>query len=196
MRQKSAQSAHKKENPMKYKTIPILFLIAMTHLPAQELPPDLKAGADIAENGPDNRHLALMKDYISVMEAELAGLIEERDQLQNKLDTIDKRIKAHKTWAWITIPLGIAAMGAGVYSFISAETAYQNYNVADTSRNIDSYRDEIALYGPLAYSLGGGGLALSGAGTISAITTPSCQKLETRYQGLAEKITQLEEHLQ
>ena len=128
--------------------------------------------------------------------AELAELYKKRDLLQNQIDIVNKRIKAHKTWAWITIPLGILTTGAGVYFLVSSEEAYKNYQDTSDTMAISEYKGQGALYEPLGYSLGGGGLALTVIGTISAITTPDHQKLKERYKSLINKITRMEEQLQ
>ena len=128
--------------------------------------------------------------------AELAELYKKRDLLQNQIDIVNKRIKAHKTWAWITIPLGILTTGAGVYFLVSSEEAYKNYQDTSDTMAISEYKGQGALYEPLGYSLGGGGLALTVIGTISALTTPDHQKLKERYKSLINKITRMEEQLQ
>ena len=178
--------------------LPIMLLLSMTvtvPLTAQELPPDLQAGADMASGEQSERLLELMKNYRAVMEAELEELRGEEADLKGKLDTVNRRIRAHKAWAWITIPLGAAAIGTGVYTFVSANEAYQNYQSAP-SNDTEGYRGQAELYDVLTYSLWGGGLALAGAGSISALTTPNREKLAARYSDLLEEIKRLEEHLQ
>ena len=174
----------------------ILAVCAITPLTAQELPPDLQAGADMASGEQSERLLELMKNYRAVMEAELEELRGEEADLKGKLDTVNRRIRAHKAWAWITIPLGVAAIGTGVYTFVSANEAYQNYQSALLSNDTESYRGQAELYDALTYSLWGGGLALAGAGSISALTTPNREKLAAQYSDLLEEIKRLEEHLQ
>ena len=93
--------------------------------------------------------------------AELAELYKKRGLLQDQIDIVNKRIKAHKTWAWITNPLGILTTGAGVYFLVSSEEAYKNYQDTSETRTISKYKEQGALYEPLGYSLGGGGLALT-----------------------------------
>ena len=173
----------------------VLFL-SMTALSAQELPPDLQAGADMAREGRSERLLELMKNYRAVLEAELAEVREEYTTVKGKLDTVNRRVRAHKTWAWITIPLGIAAIGTGVYTRITADEAYKDYQAVALSDGIGSPREQAALYDALTYSLWGGGLALTGGGILSALGTPSREKLEARYQELTDRINQLEEHLE
>ena len=144
---------------------------------------DMQAADEIENEDPGKR-------------AELAELYKKRDLLQNQIDIVNKRIKAHKTWAWITIPLGILTTGAGVYFLASSEEAYKNYQDTSDTMAISEYKGQGALYEPLGYSLGGGGLALTVIGTISALTTPDHQKLKERYKSLINKITRMEEQLQ
>ena len=98
---------------MKYLILTSIILCAALKLAAQELPPDLQAGVDFAEKGPDKRLLEIMLDYRSVLEAELADLYTERDVLDKRLEVVDKSIRTHKILSWITIPLGTGGSGYG-----------------------------------------------------------------------------------
>ncbi len=171
-------------------------LLIVSPLNAVQLPPDMQAAAEIEKKDPSKKNRKLMMNYIAVQRAELAELYKKRDQLQNKIDTVDKRIKAHKTWAWITIPLGILSTGAGVYFWESSEEAYQNYQDSQLSTEAPGYADEF-LPGTIAgYALGGGGLALVGAGTAIALTMPDRNKLETAQKTILAQIDYLEDILQ
>ncbi len=83
-----------------------------------------------------------------------------------------------------------------MYFWISSEETYQDYQENPETKAIVNYREEEAFYKSSSYSLGGGGLALTVIGTISAFTTPDRQKLEERYKSLMNKITRMEEQLQ
>ena len=174
----------------------VLFGGATLGMTAQELPPDLQAGVDLSEEGANDRLLEMMLDYRAVLEAELAELNEQRAHLQDRLDNLERSIRAHKAWAWILIPLGLAAAGTGGYFFMAAEEAYGSYQNAATSGTAAPPRDQAALYDILGPAIGGGGLVLAGTGIISALTTPKRGELEGRHRVLLDKITRLEEHLQ